>query len=95
MTAPGSPRMIQTLLRGENDSKQADEIQAKDYAECQISRSYQYLIKAQAAQAECKIHLVSYCIILKKPRIICIDTSSNQLLGSALENVRLPQTDRC
>ena len=41
-------------------------------------------IKEQAAQAECEIHLVSYCIILKKPVIIFIDTSSNQLLGGAV-----------
>ena len=47
-------------------------------------------IKAQAAQAEYELHLVSYCIILKMPVIICIDISSNQVLGSAVENVRLP-----
>ena len=48
-------------------------------------------IKAQAAQAEYEIHLVvSYCRILKMPVIIFIDTGSNQVLGSAGENVRLP-----
>ena len=52
-------------------------------------------IKAQAAQAEYEIHVVSYCIILKMPVIIFIDTSSNQVLGSAGENVPLPSTDCC
>ena len=47
-------------------------------------------IKAQAAQAEYEIHLVSYCIILKMPVIIFIDISSNQVLGSTGQNVRLP-----
>ena len=87
LTAPGSPWMIQTLLRGENDSKQSDEIRAKDYTECQISRStYQSIGSPSWVWDTFGIILH----MLKMPVIIFIDTSSNQVLGSAGENVRLP-----
>ena len=52
----------------------------QNYTEFQITRSYQYLWKHRQLKLS----------ILKMPVIIKIDTSSNQVLGSAGEHIRLP-----